>query len=227
MGILLWCLAASTRSVTLPYSSQGNDGRLGCSNQFILHGSFCYRYFGSAVRKPYHSAQKQCWRYQSTLVSLHSSREEDFVVSLAVNQSGFWIGLNDEDGPGVVHTEGYFKWSLGDEQFDATDPLSYCRWKPGEPANKRHLDCVKVDGAGWSMAPGGCAATRLPFVCKKKACLVGEEWDGRTCITVAMATPCPVMFLAVCLVVVVLVLVCCCCWPSSQNTLQTEELFPT
>lgn len=101
-------------------------------------------------------------------MSLHSSREEDFVVSLAVNQSGFWIGLNDEDGPGVVHTEGYFKWSLGDGQFDVTDPLSYCRWKPGEPANKRHLDCVKVDAAGWSMAPGGCAATRLPFICKKK-----------------------------------------------------------
>ena len=90
------------------------------------------------------------------------------MVSLAVNQSGFWIGLNDEDGPGDVHTEGYFKWSLGEELFDVTDPLSYCHWKPGEPANRRHLDCVKVDADGWSMAPGGCAATRLPFVCKKK-----------------------------------------------------------
>lgn len=149
-------------------SSAGGHGRMECSNQFILHDSFCYRYFGSAVRKPYHSAQKQCWRYQSLLVSLHSSREEEFVSTLAMNQSGYWIGLNDEDGPRQVHREGYFKWSLGDEVFDATDPQSYCRWKPGEPDNRKHLDCVKADAEGWAMAPGGCAATRLPFICKKK-----------------------------------------------------------
>lgn len=150
------------------YCSAGHRGRMGCGNQFILHDNFCYRYFGSAVRKPYHSAQKQCLRYQSFLVSLHSSREEEFVSSLASNQSGFWIGLNDEDGPGLLHKEGYFKWSLGEVVLDTADPLSYCRWKPGEPDNKRHLDCVKADTDGWAMAPGGCAATRLPFICKKK-----------------------------------------------------------
>lgn len=141
---------------------------MGCSKHFVLHDSFCYRYFGPDVRKPYHSAQKQCWRYQSSLVSLHSSREEGFVAALAMNQSGYWIGLNDEDGPGLEHREGHFKWSLGEELFNATDPLSYCRWKPGEPQNKRHLDCVKVEVEGWAMAPGGCAATRLPFICKRK-----------------------------------------------------------
>jgi hypothetical protein len=91
------------------------------------------------------------------------------VTSLAVNQSGYWIGLNDEEGPLEMHTEGYFKWSMGEELFDLADhSASYSRWKLGQPANKRHLDCVKVDHVGWSMAPGGCAATRLPFVCKKK-----------------------------------------------------------
>lgn len=145
-----------------------------CSNHFILHGNFCYRYFGSGIRKAYHAAQKLCTRHQSSLVSLHSSGEEAFVVALAVNRSGeagFWIGLNDEDGPGQAHREGYFKWSLGEEAVS-----SYCHWKPGEPNNKRHLDCVKVEVQGWAMAPGGCATAKLPFVCKRRG-----EWVSAFC----------------------------------------------
>ncbi len=153
---------------------EGSDV-LWCSNQFVLHGGFCYRYFGVEVRKAFHHAQKLCSRYSSSLVSLHSVQEEHFVLALGLNHSsatadtGFWIGLNDQDGPDHVHREGYFKWSEGEEEFLA--PSSYCRWKPGQPDNKRHLDCVKVDSVGWSMATGGCAASRLPFVCKKRG-----EW---------------------------------------------------
>lgn len=91
--------------------------------------------------------------------------EEQFVMGLATNQSAFWIGLNDEAGPGQTHKEGHFRWSSG-EKFN--NPSSYCRWKKGEPINRRHLDCVKVDSEGWALAPGGCAATKLPFVCKKR-----------------------------------------------------------
>ena len=146
-----------------------------CGNYFVLHDNFCYRYFGFDVRKPYHSAQKLCSRYQASLVSLHSSQEEQFVVALALNQSSFWIGLNDEDGPGLQHREGYFKWSSGEEEF--IDHLSYCHWKSGEPDNKRHLDCVQVDEQGWAMAPGGCAAARLPFICKKRGkCILLSLW---------------------------------------------------
>ena len=137
-----------------------------CSSEFVLHNSYCYRYFGFGMRKPFHHAQKLCSRYESSLVSLHSWQEEHFVVRLALNVSGFWIGLNDEDDPGGTDKEGLFKWSSG-ELFEP----SYCRWKPGEPQNKKHLDCVKVDKYGWAMAPGGCGSSRLPFVCKKKGIL--------------------------------------------------------
>lgn len=102
------------------------------------------------------------------------------MISLAVNHSGFWIGLNDEDGPGKAHKEGRFKWSAGEEEFN--DPTSYCRWKSGEPANKRHLDCVKVDIQGWAMAPGGCAASKLPFVCKKR----GEYFELDTRVSIML-----------------------------------------
>lgn len=112
-------------------------------------------------------------------MSLHSLQEEHFVLNLAHNHTGFWIGLNDEDGPSAEHREGSFKWTSGEE------PSSYCRWKPGEPNNKRHLDCVKADVEGWAMAPGGCATSRLPFVCKK----TGEcGLSGRLLFCISIAT---------------------------------------
>lgn len=147
------------------------DG-LSCAQGFVLHDNFCYRYFGAEVRRPFHQAQKLCSRLTSSLVSLHSQQEEQFVVGLVLNHAAFWIGLNDEDGPGQNHKEGYFKWSSGinEKEFVVDGGCSYCHWKSGEPHNKHHLDCVKVDvdGSGWAMAPGGCAATTLPFVCKKR-----------------------------------------------------------
>lgn len=85
-------------------------------------------------------------------------------MQLANSSTAFWIGLNDEDGPLSHHKEGTFKWTSGDE-FSMNS--SYHNWRQGEPNNKMHLDCIKVDGQGWAIAEGGCGAARLPFVCKK------------------------------------------------------------
>ena len=84
-------------------------------------------------------------------------------MQLAENSSSFWIGLNDEDGPDTSHTEGVFKWTDG-----STFSGSHQRWKFGQPDNHRHLDCVKADPSGWSMASGGCASPRLSFLCKRR-----------------------------------------------------------
>lgn len=85
-------------------------------------------------------------------------------MQLTDNNTAFWIGLNDEDGPATFHKEGIFKWTDGSS---FSNLVSYHRWKPGEPINRNHLDCVKVDKVGWAMAPGGCSGSRLPFVCKR------------------------------------------------------------
>lgn len=138
-----------------------------CSGEFVLYHNFCYRYFGHTHR-PFHHAEKLCTRYRSSLVSIQSPHEEEFVVQLAENNTSFWIGLNDEDGPASHHKEGVFKWTDGNS---LTDAVSYQNWSPGEPDNRRHLDCVKASHKGWAMAQGGCAASRLPFVCKKQGML--------------------------------------------------------
>ena len=104
-----------------------------------------------------------------------SSEEEEFVTGLVpLNGSSIWLGLNDEDGSQPHHKEGNFRWSSG-EVFELGSSATYCNWKIGEPENRRHLDCVKMDAEGWSMAPGGCGATKLPFVCKKKGVFNGGK----------------------------------------------------
>ena len=85
-------------------------------------------------------------------------------MQLSDNNSAFWIGLNDEDGPMSYHKEGWFKWTSGVDFFEGN---SYQNWQQGEPNNKMHLDCVKADAQGWVIAQGGCGAARLPFICKK------------------------------------------------------------
>lgn len=127
-----------------------------------MHNTNCYRYFGYDLKRPFHPAQKICSRFYSSLVSLHTVEEELFVVQMTDNNTAFWIGLNDEDEDNSLRREGTFQWLSGEEM------TSYHNWKAGEPTNRQHLDCVKVDHVGWSMAKGGCAASKLPFVCKKR-----------------------------------------------------------
>jgi len=146
-----------------------------CSSEFVIHKKHCYRFFGKDLQKVFHQAQKFCSRHQSSLLSVLSGEEEEFVSGLvSLNESSIWLGLNDEEGSQPHHKEGNFRWSSG-ETFDLGSSTTYCNWKIGEPENKRHLDCVKMDADGWSMAPGGCGATKLSFVCKKK----GESNGGK------------------------------------------------
>ena len=86
------------------------------------------------------------------------------------NNSAFWIGLSDEDELNSIRREGVFQWSSGEHLS------SYVNWKFGEPTNKQHLDCVKADNSGWSMARGGCASSKLPFVCKKRGKLQNNNY---------------------------------------------------
>lgn len=158
------CCSFTTHLYHLHTHTHTGAGYLHCTDQYTLYGTFCYRYFGLDTKGTYQYAQKQCSRHRSALVSIYSPPEEAFVVQLTDNNTAFWIGLEDLEGPQPHHREGIFKWS---PQSVLTE-RSYANWKLGEPSNKKHLDCVKADCMGWSMAGGGCASTKLPFICKKQ-----------------------------------------------------------
>lgn len=120
---------------------------------------------GTMIKRSFHHAEKTCLQDCSNLVSILSMKEQEFVVQLSENCTAFWIGLNDEDYPGKRHGEGVFRWTSGN-RFNKSQ--SYQLWKPGEPNNHNHIDCVKSDTKGWSMVQGGCGVTKLSYVCKKK-----------------------------------------------------------
>lgn len=138
---------------------------LECKEGFVLHDRSCYYYSGhdASTCKAFHQADKACRRRNSFLVSIQSSAEHDFVAQLTQYNISFWIGLNDADGPAEYHREGVFKWTDGNP---FVEEHSYSRWKDGEPSNHKHLDCIRSDAEGWSVARGGCASTKLPYVCE-------------------------------------------------------------
>lgn len=176
VGTLVVCADHSTASPQY----EGSHGEMECANGFVLFERSCYLYSGHDVIKAFHQAEKACRRRAASLVSIHSSAEHDFVAQLTRYNASFWIGLNDADGPNDEHREGVFKWT---DRNTLVEPQSYSRWKEGEPINQRHLDCIRSDAEGWSVAKGGCACTRLPYVCEMNACLLGLQWNGEECVS--------------------------------------------
>ena len=113
-------------------------------------------------------------------MSIQSSAEHDFVAQLTQYNVSFWIGLNDADGPAEYHREGFFKWTDGNP---FVEEHSYSRWKDGEPSNHKHLDCIRSDAEGWSVARGGCASTKLPYVCEMNGTYVRTSLKYNDIIT--------------------------------------------
>ena len=99
-------------------------------------------------------------------MSIHSAQEQDFVVQLAGNNTSFWIGLNDyQEQPTQKTSRPMFAWTSGEV---LNSSASYHKWKAGEPVDHKHTDCVKSDSIGWSVAQGGCGASKLSYICKRR-----------------------------------------------------------
>lgn len=141
---------------------------LTCAGDFTLRERSCYSFPGSAVRRSFHHAERHCTKLKASLTSLLSPAEENFVIELVENETAFWIGLTDRASSENTATETRFKWT------DGRTLSSHAHWRVGEPSSAVHLRCVQVDRKGWSLASGGCASTKLPFVCKKQ----GELLSG-------------------------------------------------
>ena len=176
MGLLVFCaLLLSAASPSAVYratgihpkqscisflaSSADPTARLTCAGNFTLREMACYSYSGLSVRRSFHHAERYCFKLRASLASLLSPAEENFVIQLADDDTAFWIGLTDQGNT----TQAQFTWSDG----TALMLTSHTHWQAGEPSNAGHLHCVQVDKDGWALARGGCASTKLPFVCKK------------------------------------------------------------
>ena len=78
------------------------------------------------------------------------------MLELTENESSIWIGLTKQG------SADRFMWT------DGAELSSHAGWREGEPDTAGHLHCAMADRGGWALARGGCASTKLPFVCKKQ-----------------------------------------------------------
>ena len=142
---------------------------LTCAGNFSLLERACYLYSGAAMRRSFHHAERHCTRLRASLASLLSPGEESFVAELVENGTAFWIGLTDQ-AVDKSSSDAQFRWT------DGSAPSAHSHWREGEPGRAGHLHCVQADRTGWALARGGCASTKLPFVCKKLGECSFEVW---------------------------------------------------
>ncbi|CAI8017247.1 CD209 antigen-like protein E [Geodia barretti] len=175
--LLVFCtLLLNTASLTAVRPS-APVVNLTCAGNFTLWELACYSYSGPEVRRSFHQAQRHCSKLRASLASLLSPAEETFVLELTENESSIWIGLTKQG------SADRFMWT------DGAELSSHAGWREGEPDTAGHLHCAMADRGGWALARGGCASTKLPFVCKKQACPEGLEWGGKDCDVISSPHP--------------------------------------
>ncbi|XP_063952038.1 C-type mannose receptor 2-like [Lytechinus pictus] len=129
-------------------------------SDWSVHGSACYKaYLQDEFVVPWSAARYVCNGDRASLVSIHSTRERDFVISLVKGDIySVWIGLNNIDSFG-------FTWE------DET-PYEYTSWAPGEPSgtngDEQDEECTQMYTNGGHVGQWNdlYCLEKWPFVCK-------------------------------------------------------------
>ena len=102
-------------------------------------------------------AKEFCRKSASSLTSVHSMEENQFISALARAkgaEKNFWIGLSD------IEKEGNWQWEDGSN-------WSFSNWIPKQPNNaKGNQDCVAISSSSEQWADDPCEMQRF-VVCKK------------------------------------------------------------
>ncbi|KAK8378664.1 hypothetical protein O3P69_009394 [Scylla paramamosain] len=137
-----------------------------CGDDWRVLGGHCYR-VGSVLAS--HSlAAATCRAHAAHLASVHTKRENDFLLSLLEGADGVWLGLTAEVVEGEADGWWWLATLLGKRSWHWTDgsPLTYTSWAtPGGPP-ETSLNCVSLDNRTALWLPTRCHHL-LEFVCKK------------------------------------------------------------
>uniref|UniRef100_A0A1I8HVV4 C-type lectin domain-containing protein n=1 Tax=Macrostomum lignano TaxID=282301 RepID=A0A1I8HVV4_9PLAT len=109
-----------------------------CPDEFSPFGSSCYYVGNSTESKQASEAMYECSkRYRSSLVSILSQGEQDFVARLVRSKAqdestrrDYWIGL-------LRGRDSSFEWT-------DNSPVGYTYWNGGEPSNTPNENCVEM-----------------------------------------------------------------------------------
>ncbi|CAD5117473.1 DgyrCDS6238 [Dimorphilus gyrociliatus] len=134
------------------------DGNYTCRSGWKQFGSYCYQY----VRQPaiFTVADFKCQHFGGDLVSIHSRKENEFVVNLITAGPKIYTGLLKESGVSAVQN---FLWTDGSK-------VTYYNWEHGEPNNvPAPANCVHIQrGIKEHKWQDSSCYEEVPYVCKKK-----------------------------------------------------------
>ncbi|XP_046348595.2 low affinity immunoglobulin epsilon Fc receptor-like [Haliotis rufescens] len=130
-----------------------------CPNLWVTFDGACYFLFEDLEAWP--QASSICGLHSSDLVSIDSSKENEFVKNYAKTRQAHpvsvWIGAND------MMTSGQFLWSDGDRKVTVTD------WARGEPNNHNGGEnCVELEIRNGFMWNDALCRDRKHFICEQR-----------------------------------------------------------
>lgn len=97
------------------------------------YGDKCY--YRSTQKMNWSTGVSYCGYIYSTIASIHSYSENQYVHIYVCGGNNCWIGLNDK------YYEGRFRWADG-------TPVDYTRWDSGEPNDWKGEDMAYMRSAG-------------------------------------------------------------------------------
>ncbi|XP_045141549.1 macrophage mannose receptor 1 [Echinops telfairi] len=124
-----------------------------------FHGH-CY-YIESSYTRSWGQASLECLRMGSTLVSIESAAESDFLsyrVEPLKSKTNFWIGL-------YRNVDGMWLWINN-------NPVSFVNWNTGDPTGERN-DCVHLLSASGFWNNIHCSSYK-GYICKRPKILEAE-----------------------------------------------------
>jgi len=159
MDVLLIVLLATAGGLCDQAASEGENA-LPCGAGERLVGASCW-WADTHQSYPWAWAEAECKARNSSLASIHSQQEQDFVTGLTGGQ-WTWTGLT-YDNRGGVGEEGESQWTDG-------TPLDYLNWREGQPSGGDSEDCVVTfpSSREWEDYPCGGRISGVGVVCRSQ-----------------------------------------------------------
>jgi hypothetical protein len=113
-------------------------------NGWSSYQNKCIKLFEDKI---FSDAKNFCESLNATLISIHSTQENDFVLNLVQKQSHVWIG-------GKRDSNNNFEWING-------NAFNYTNWSSGQPDSGDNVVMSGLNGE-WGQRP---ADISFPFLC--------------------------------------------------------------
>lgn len=126
--------------------------------RWLLFNGSCFKEF--KTRLNFTDAKQACDKMNSSLASIHSAQEHDFIYRhvLSKDSSPTFIGFDD------IANEGTFEWSDG-------SAVTYTNWAGGNPDNFGQGQDCSVIATHWNGLWDDIACFNLrQFICRRKWC---------------------------------------------------------